>query len=227
MKRIKQRGKRIHLADAGRAALLCHKRAFHDPRNWTWKPENVTCRNCMGIYQARERRKCSKCGKPIRRQSTQCWVCCYSVPRGSTLMERFKARYKVNEASQCWEWSGSRSRFGYGSFNGSLAHRVAWELFHGPIPEGICVLHECDNPPCVNSSHLFLGTDADNAADKVQKGRHLFGQKHYMAKLNEDQVRAIRADARSAIAIARSNEFPVGYSSICLIRKGRTWRRTA
>jgi len=73
------------------------------------------------------------------------------------------------------EWSGSRGRDGYGSIHVGpqtiLTHRLAWELAHGPIPDGLCVLHHCDNPPCCNPAHLWLGTPADNAADRDAKGR--------------------------------------------------------
>ena len=80
----------------------------------------------------------------------------------------------------CWTWTASRDRNGYGRLNflgrSRLAHRVAWILTHGAIPLGTpCVLHECDNPPCVNPDHLFLGTQADNIHDAVQKGRLVFG----------------------------------------------------
>jgi HNH endonuclease len=77
--------------------------------------------------------------------------------------------------SPCIEWTKFRLR-GYGlqKFRGKtrLAHRVAWMLANGEIPDGLCVLHRCDNPPCVNVDHLFLGTHADNVADKMAKGRH-------------------------------------------------------
>jgi hypothetical protein len=79
----------------------------------------------------------------------------------------------------CHEWQGSRTKRGYGKFangpHGSgwrAAHRAAWEFKHGPIPEGAHVLHHCDNPPCVNPGHLFLGDNEANVADMVQKRRH-------------------------------------------------------
>lgn len=83
---------------------------------------------------------------------------------------------KVDRSGDCWTWQGSRDRKGYGRVSVNqrpvLAHRFSWTLSHGPIPDGLCVLHKCDNPPCVNPEHLFLGTIADNNRDMVAKGRH-------------------------------------------------------
>lgn len=75
----------------------------------------------------------------------------------------------------CWPWTGSRTRTGYGkcSVDGRhvAAHRLAWQLTNGPIPDGLHVLHRCDNPPCCNPGHLFLGTHTDNVRDMLAKGR--------------------------------------------------------
>ena len=77
--------------------------------------------------------------------------------------------------SECIEWSGSRNREGYGRFKiagqSFLAHRIMWEEANGPIPDGLNICHTCDNPPCVNVDHLFLGTDKDNTRDSMAKGR--------------------------------------------------------
>ena len=92
--------------------------------------------------------------------------------------ERFWS--KVDRSGDgCWEWQPkSRSSFGYGVMRiggtpGRLvgAHRLAWQYTYGPIPEGLCVLHGCDNPPCCNPAHLHLGTKADNMREKVERGR--------------------------------------------------------
>ena len=89
---------------------------------------------------------------------------------GASLAERLRSRIVVDPKTGCHVWSSTLSTGGYGRVLVS-AHRLAWELKHGPIPNGLLVLHRCDNPPCCNPEHLFLGTATDNMADKTRKGR--------------------------------------------------------
>jgi hypothetical protein len=100
----------------------------------------------------------------------------------------------------CWEWQRSRRTHGfpYGMCmrKGKLSatHRLSWELNYGPIPDGLWVLHKCDNPPCCNPKHLFLGTRMDNVADCIRKGRAgvCDGENHPSCKLSDSDVEAIR-----------------------------------
>jgi hypothetical protein len=88
---------------------------------------------------------------------------------------------RVDRSGDCWLWTGARHPFGYGMVvlgRRWYAHRLAWTLSNGPIPAGMCVLHRCDNPPCVNPTHLFLGTFRDNTADMHAKGRGIVGDQH-------------------------------------------------
>lgn len=82
---------------------------------------------------------------------------------------------RVDKSGSCWTWQGARGRGGYGRFSLALgtlsAHRLAYTLLVGSIPKGMCVCHRCDNPPCVNPDHLFVGTYRDNIRDMMQKGR--------------------------------------------------------
>ena len=109
---------------------------------------------------------------------------------------------KVDKSGDCWLWTASCRPNGYGQIgigsrsDGSrtvvLAHRLAYELQIGVIPDGICVLHRCDNPKCVRGSHLFLGSQADNMADKVAKNRQLRGERHPMSTFTEGDVKTFR-----------------------------------
>ena len=113
----------------------------------------------------------------------------------SAKLRFFERRVIVGE---CWEISGAESGKGYVAFGfkgkQGLAHRVAYEIFIGPIPEGLFVLHRCDNRKCANPKHLFLGTHDDNMQDMDSKGRRRSGEKHYMARLTDDLVRTLRAE---------------------------------
>ena len=92
----------------------------------------------------------------------------------SSLQERFDAKWLL-ASNGCWEWVGCIGVWGYGqiSFMGKSksAHRISWELYKGEIPKGKLILHKCDNPACVNPSHLFIGTWGDNMKDMVAKDR--------------------------------------------------------
>lgn len=112
---------------------------------------------------------------------------------------QFDKKVKKANGDTCWEWQGRRNKGGYGVHTVGhsikiLAHREGWARAKGPIPAGLCVLHRCDNPPCVRPDHLFLGTRKDNLKDMTRKGRRVqvFGSGSGRAKLTEKQAKEIR-----------------------------------
>jgi hypothetical protein len=146
-----------------------------------------------------------------------------------SLIDRLGEKLKAMP-SGCWEFQGSRLR-GYGRIGRgrvadgtSYSHRVMWEIVFGSIPDGLCVLHKCDNPPCGNPAHLFLGTNADNTLDKERKGRgrHTKGEENADARLTWGQVRAIRVDSRSCRKLA--TEYGVCHQHIQKIKSGKKWK---
>ena len=117
------------------------------------------------------------------------------------------------------KWTGERIN--------TLAHRKSWELYRGPIPDGLFVCHKCDNRMCVNPDHLFLGTNQDNMDDMYRKGRghKAKGEDTGRAKLTDENVRQIRAMLDSGIGSRKiAPMYGVTWGLIQHIKKGRTWR---
>lgn len=151
--------------------------------------------------------------------------------------EAFADRFwsKVDPSGRCWEWTAYRKPNGYGAFmlrKGVFvgAHTVSFALVHGPIPAGMSICHKCDNPPCVNPDHLFLGTQRDNAFDMFAKGRatRTRGTDRANARLTEDAVRAIREPAaRYGLIRALAREHGVSETTVRKIRLGKKWRHVA
>lgn len=161
-----------------------------------------------------------------------------SIPQSRTTQDQESAtRFwaKVDKSGDCWEWQGIRQRQGYGRVRRDkklvYAHRLAYELTYGPIPDGLLVCHHCDNPPCCNPAHLFLGTNADNMRDCAEKRRHFTPDgicTNKQGKLTPPQVQAIRdayeVDPFAAERLAYS--FGVTPLTVRDIVQGRTWRHS-
>lgn len=132
-------------------------------------------------------------------------------------------KVKVGKPNECWPWLGRKGNKGYGVYvvDGACrkVHRLAYAERVGPIPAGKLVCHSCDNPPCCNPAHLFVGTAADNSADMVAKNRQAMNLDHGLAKLNEQEVKAIRADRRKTPTIA--SQYGVSASTVYRIKTGR------
>ncbi len=139
----------------------------------------------------------------------------------------FLSKVKQGAPAECWEYSGAKARWGYGIFSmgGKLiaAHRYAWILAHGEIPEGMIVCHHCDNPPCCNPNHLFIGTHKDNSDDMMGKGRNKY--RPDITKLTAPQVLEIRRLYGSGEKITHlASSFGVSTMQVHRIVTGRAWR---
>lgn len=146
------------------------------------------------------------------------------------LKHRIRGRYTADAVSECWNWIAAiAKKSGYGlcnvrHVNERLAHRVSYRAFKGRIPDGLKVLHTCDNRRCVNPDHLFLGTTKDNAHDARAKGRHAHGERSVRAKLTEEQVREIlRLYKTENTAKELAERFGVTDSTIQHIYYGTRW----
>lgn len=174
----------------------------------------------MKTYKTSEsvRRKCAERMDLKRREA--------GIPKRKTFEERFFDNLSPVPESGCLIWLGFITKSGYGqiSYKGKLtrAHRVAWEVKFGEIPEGLHVLHKCDVRCCVNPDHLFLGSHQENMRDKVNKGRHPVGSNSPISKLTDEQVEVILTDTSGPTLLAA--KFNVSPSTICDIRKKRSWK---
>lgn len=146
----------------------------------------------------------------------------------------FSKVQKQHGLNDCWIWTAGKGTKGYGIFSmrhkDYKAHRVSYEIHFGYIPEGLLVCHKCDNPSCVNPSHLFTGTHQDNVDDKNKKGRARyappFGEKHGMHKLVKSQVEDIRKIyLNTKISQAKlGKQFSVSQSEIHNIVNYKNWK---
>lgn len=145
--------------------------------------------------------------------------------------QRFWRSVEQRSPKECWHWRGARTKDGYGNFwtgdRSDRAHRFAYQLAKGPIPEGLIVCHSCDEPSCVNPNHLWVGTHADNSDDKLAKGRDNppRGSRNRHAKLTKHQVVEIRrlyaAGRHTQDALAA--KFGITQASVWAIVQRRTW----
>ncbi len=206
-----------------------------------------TCERCGGPKRPRAARYCSRrclyaamrpairlcahCGAPCPRINKRyCSNRCANDARIAAHVARFWLR--VEKTNDCWLWRGDIRNGGYGRFHsrgvGHQAHRFAYALTYGPIPDGRLVLHRCDNPPCCRPDHLFCGTTLDNVHDKLLKRRDRCGVDHYRHKLSDDDVRAIRAlstTTRSRRDVGR--QFHVSHRAVTNIWLGVSWKHIA
>jgi hypothetical protein len=170
-------------------------------------PPPTSQRNCDDMWL-------SKSGKPHGNKGRK-------LPEEALLLKY------LDKTSECWLFTGGL-RDGYGAFGKRFAHRKAYELWVGPIPTGLCVLHKCDVRRCCNPAHLFLGDRKANTMDAMSKGRHTRGAKVGISKLNESLVAEIRSRyvwySRTQGCGALAKEYGVHPSVIHDVITGKTWK---
>lgn len=212
-------------------------------------PTVCQCCGCSFLADQRKRRFCSQacyhwrpplpanaplrlcacgCGRHVRLPNHN-WL------HGHARTRRYPSfdEHLVEAANGCLECRGWRDEDGYVRFeeNGvrHLAHRYAWERANGPIPEGMCVCHTCDNPPCCRLEHLWLGTNVDNMADKARKKRSNIGEGNPGHKITEAIVRAIRAryKPRVVTSVQLGREYRIDPKTVRCIAHRKTWKYVA
>ena len=151
------------------------------------------------------------------------------------LMGRFQSKVFVNPycgTDQCWEWQDSKDKDGYGKMRVGKrkvrAHRLSYKLFVGDVPDDMLVCHKCDNPGCVNPSHLFLGSYLDNNRDSHKKGRGAdqTGENNHRSKLTWRDVREIRRNFTGywGELAALGKKYYMTYVPMRLIITGKNWK---
>lgn len=162
------------------------------------------------------------------------------VPVGTRAVGPVEERFWrfVAKSEGCWSWvGGSKAQKGYGLLQtggrGSarvLAHRLSYEIHHGPIPDGLVVMHKCDNPNCVNPDHLRVGTTSENVKEAYEKRRKVSpfkrGADHHGALLNEEAVRIIRAHPTTPLKPLAAM-FGCSTNAVSAVRNGRTWKHVS
>jgi hypothetical protein len=201
-----------------RVPVLCSPRVGTDQKM-------KTCKRCGTSFTKRDREMPGRWA--VR---TYCSRACSDASKAelshATAMARFESFIHYEPNSGCWLWDGSNTR-GYATFRlaGSStgrAARISYERTYGPISINLQIRHKCDTPACVNPDHLIPGTAGDNAQDKIDRHRVLRGTKNPVSKLSDEQVLAIRSDARPYPVMAR--EHGVSTATICNVRKRKVWR---
>lgn len=202
------------------------------------------CKDCFRSYSQTHVRRgsvtatCKHCGQDfstspyrISRGQVFCSTACYAAHRTVDEHARFIANLSPVEETGCIVWTAGKGRRGYGKFMTANqktvgAHRFAWEMANGrQIPDGMCVCHRCDNPPCCNPDHLFLGTTDDNMVDRANKQRQARGDTSGNRKLSESQVRDIREKhSTGSRPIDLAREFGVSRETIHRVVSRIGWK---
>lgn len=177
-------------------------------------PKICSIEECVNAVHAR-----FLCGKHYRRLQIHGDPLYTEIIYGMSLEDKLDKYCTPITETGCWLWTGCTDKDGYGITNANgasiKAHRAAYEIANGEIPDGLIICHTCDISSCVNPNHLYAGTYKENSNDMVARGRSLTGERNHKAKLTETAViniRSMAADGRSIASIARL--YGVSWNSI-------------
>ncbi len=139
---------------------------------------------------------------------------------------RFWSKVIITTAADCWIWQGRQGHKKYGRYMRTSAHRTAYTLLVGPVPDGLILRHTCDTPLCCNPRHLIPGTFAENSQDCIQRGRIAHGEKHGHSKLTTEQALYIRRNPDKLKGVELASRYGISQSTVSYIRSGsqKTWK---
>lgn len=140
---------------------------------------------------------------------------------------KFWSRVDCGPDFQCWPWNGAKNAKGYGRCHGTVAHRLAYSLAIGPIPDGQVLRHKCDNPSCCNPKHLVPGTQSQNMSDMRSRDRHTRGERSGRSKLTEAQAQDILRNPQKLKLVDLAKKYSVSKATVSLIRSGERWGHLA
>ena len=183
---------------------------------------NSACKECGATYYV---------SPSVRKNSNYCSALCRNIATGKRQSRDLSERFweKVDKSGDCWIWTGAMLKTGYGSIRvekkALRAHRVAYTLEVGPIPDGALLRHSCDNPKCVNPAHLIPGNKFENTEDAILRGQHVCGEKHFRAKLSNSAVKTIKAALAAGVqGKFLADQFGVSQALVSEIKNGNKRR---
>lgn len=202
------------------------------------EPTGSNCLTCGEPIVRHQRKNGTTESGPAARRRKFCNPECKGAFDRDSVLRNFWNYVDIKSDDECWEWKGPRTGRGYGNMRlydrGAkprfvLAHRVAWELAKGPTPDGLWILHGCDNPGCINPHHLHTGTCAENNRERTERGRNnsRFGNNHHNSKLtSEDAVKILELAAAGNTHATIGMMFGVHRITVWNVIHGKTWSHT-